>query len=157
MCPLRRVDDAEAGPHALGILVPPGRRTVVIVRPRALIWDLLLTDQELPPNGSPFRKLSRREAETAAQGIYGALDAWFTGGPGGVEAHPLSIGEGYLARAWAGPFALLACLRMPGQLYRPLQFRSERDAAEAAAALQTVLFPSDDREQEVYFNTRHFA
>ena len=29
MCPLRRVEDADAGPDAVGILVPPGRRTVV--------------------------------------------------------------------------------------------------------------------------------
>jgi hypothetical protein len=31
MCPLRRVEDDRAGPSALGILVPPGRRTFLIV------------------------------------------------------------------------------------------------------------------------------
>ncbi len=30
----RRVEGEEAGPDALGILVPPGKRTFVILRPR---------------------------------------------------------------------------------------------------------------------------
>src|SRR5207302_3778230 len=62
MCPLRRVEDAHAGPHAVGILVPPGRRTVVIVRPRALIWDLLLTGERNSLTGSPFQELTQEEA-----------------------------------------------------------------------------------------------
>ena len=37
----RRVDARQAGADALGILVPQGTRTVVILRPRSLAWDLL--------------------------------------------------------------------------------------------------------------------
>ena len=149
MCPLRRVEDADAAPDAVGILVPPGKRTVVIIRPRALIWDLLLTDECRLHTGLPFRELCQEEAEEAACEIFDALDAWFSGGPGGMETQPSPAGEGYWVRARVGPFALLACLRIPGQPYRPLQWK-------AAATLATVLFPSDDREQEIYFNTRHF-
>ena len=37
----RRVEPHQAGARALGILVPPGPKTVVILRPRGLDWDLL--------------------------------------------------------------------------------------------------------------------
>jgi hypothetical protein len=36
-----RVDAQRAGPAALGILVPPGDKTLVVLRPRGLEWDLL--------------------------------------------------------------------------------------------------------------------
>ena len=156
MCPLRLVEDADAGPHAMGILVPPGRRTVVILRPRALIWDLLLSDECVPLAGPVFRELTQRDAAEAARGIYRALEEWFSGGPGGMKTQRGPAGQGYWVRARAGPFCLLACLRVPGQPYRPLHFRSAIDAGEAAATLATVLFPTADREQEIYFNTRHF-
>jgi hypothetical protein len=64
MSPLRRVFGERSGPTALGILVPPGRRTVLILRPRALAWDLLLTH---PGPAAPFRELGRDEAEAAAE------------------------------------------------------------------------------------------
>jgi hypothetical protein len=156
MCPLRLVEDADAGPHAVGILVPPGRRTVVILRPRALIWDLLLTDECVSLAGPPFRELSPWEAAEAARGIFHALEEWFSGGPGGMKTQLSPAGDGYWVRARAGPFTLLASLRVPGQPYRPLNFKSAMDAKEAAATLATVLFPTVDREQEIYFNTRHF-
>src|SRR5260370_18910840 len=72
MCPLRLVEDADAGPDAVGILVPPCKRTVVILRPRALIWDLLLTEEGLPRAGSPFRELTQMEACAAPRRIYAA-------------------------------------------------------------------------------------
>jgi hypothetical protein len=156
MCPLRLVEDADAGPHAVGLLVPPGRRTVVILRPRALIWDLLLTEECVPLTGSPFRELTQKEATEAARGIYHALEDWFSGGPGGMNTQLNPGGDGYWVDARAGPFTLLACLRVPGQPYRPLHFKCATDAREAAATLATVLFPTADREQEIYINTRHF-
>ena len=87
MSPLRRVFGERAGPTALGILVPPGRRTVLILRPRALAWDLLLT-QPLPEGATfaPFYELTREEAEVAAEQLCRALEAWGGGGPGRVEA-----------------------------------------------------------------------
>jgi hypothetical protein len=156
MCPLRLVEDADAGPDAVGILVPPCKRTVVILRPRALIWDLLLTEEGLPRAGSPFRELTQMEACAAARGIYDALKEWFSGGPGGMDVQSSPAVAGYGVRARAGPFTFLACLRVPGQPYRPLHFNNATDARETAATLATVLFPTANREQEIYFNTRHF-
>ncbi len=154
--PLRLVEDADAGPDAVGILVPPGRLTVVILRPRALIWDLLLTEEGVPCAGPPFRELTQTEARAAARGIFNGLKEWFSGGPGGMEVQSSPAVAGYWVRARAGRFSLLACLRVPGQPYRPLHFKSAMDARETAATLATVLFPTADWEQEIYFNTRHF-
>ena len=64
MCALRRVEGDRAGPDALGILVPPARRTFVILRPRALPWDLLLLRD---PEAEAFRELGRDEAHAAAR------------------------------------------------------------------------------------------
>ena len=70
MSPLRRVEAGRAGPGALGILVPPGRPTVLILRPRALPWDLLLVRAgEGGEAGTPFLHLERQEAEAAAEGL----------------------------------------------------------------------------------------
>lgn len=156
MCPLRRVEDVDADPNALGILVPPGRRTVLIVRPRALIWDMLLTRQGVHTD-SPFRQMNQQEAAEAARGLFHALEDWYSGGPGAMQTLFCPSGESYWVGATLGPFNLLACPRIPGQPYRPMHFRSEAQASEAADALASVLFPSCDRDQEVYFNTRHFA
>ncbi|MGH9676480.1 MAG: hypothetical protein ACRD36_05205, partial [Candidatus Acidiferrum sp.] len=46
MVQFQRVDAGEAGPSALGILIPPGRRTILIVRPRHLEFDLVLMRPE---------------------------------------------------------------------------------------------------------------
>src|SRR5713101_6464754 len=39
--PFRQVEASGAGPEALGLLLPPGRRTLVLLRPRSLDWDLV--------------------------------------------------------------------------------------------------------------------
>ncbi|HXG10681.1 MAG TPA: hypothetical protein VNK04_13065 [Gemmataceae bacterium] len=153
MSPLRRVFGERAGPQALGILVPPGRRTVLILRPRALAWDLLL----IQPGAAaePFRELERSEAEAAAEQLCRALEEWAGGGPGRVEAVPLP-GGGHCVRADVGAFPLIACLRRPGQPYRPMVFANADEAHAAATAIAAVLCPAAGRVQEVYFNTRHF-
>jgi hypothetical protein len=157
MCPLRRVEDSEAGPHAVGILVPPGRRTIVVVRPRALIWDLVVTHEELPLVGSPFRELGQEEAADTAENLFQALEDWYAGGAGGMETSCCRIGETRWVKANLGCFRLVACLRIPGQPYRPMQFRNEGEANEAAEALASVLFPAINQDQEVYFNKHHFT
>ena len=156
MSPLRRVKDSQAGPHALGILVPPGRRTIVIVRPRALIWDLVVTEEKLALTGSPFQEWTQKEAADAAVKLFRALDEWYSGGPGGMETHCCPTGESHWVKAHLGSFALVACLRIPGQPYRPMHFKKRIEANEAAEALATVLFPAINCDQEVYFNTRNF-
>src|ERR1700683_1556260 len=74
MCPFRRVEGEQAGPSALGVLVPPSRRTVLILRPRTLGWDLVLAQ----PSGG-FREMNREEAEHAAHQVAAALEASMAG------------------------------------------------------------------------------
>jgi hypothetical protein len=76
MCPLRRVEDHRAGPSALGILVPPGRRTFLVLRPRALSWDLLLLR---PGSMNAFRELAPAEASCLAHELLEALRKWSEG------------------------------------------------------------------------------
>src|SRR5262249_27592345 len=99
MSPLRRVFGERAGPTALGILVPRGRRTVLILRPRALAWDLLLTHAAATGSVAPFRELGRDEAEAAAEQLCRALEGWAGGGTGRVDAVPLPGGAGHCVRA----------------------------------------------------------
>jgi hypothetical protein len=146
----RRVEPEQAGPGALGILVPPGKRTFVILRPRALPWDLLVLRD---PEGPAFHDLAHDEATFAAQTLYRALCEWAGGGPGLVEALPDPAG--FRLRATVGPFALLACPRRPGRPYEPLVC-PPAEANAAVRDLTAALRPEGPAEQEVYFNSRHF-
>jgi hypothetical protein len=153
MCPLRRVEDHRAGSSALGILVPPGRRTCLIVRPRSLSWDLLLLQ---PGTASTFHELPRDEAGRLAHEFYQALRQWSDGASGHVEEVTCPDGRGYWLRVRVGPFALLACGRQPGQPYQPLVFADAETTLTAAAQLRAILRPPAHVEQEVYLNTLHF-
>lgn len=151
MSPFRRVTDDGAGPDALGILVPPGRRTVVILRPRSLAWDLvLLRDRE----NATFRELGRDEAATTARLLFRALECWAAGGPGRVRA--VAAAAGYWVCGEVGEFPLIACLREPGQPYRPTVFATPEEAAQTAARIAAVLCPPAGAEQQFYFNTQNF-
>lgn len=154
MCPLRHVEGRRAGPSALGILVPPGRRTFLIVRPRALSWDLLLLR---PGSLTSFRETLHGEADRLAHELLHALRDWSEGGSGHVEEVASADGSGFWVRVRLGPFALLACARRPGQPYQPLTFADAEAALSAAAQLRGILRPPHNIEQEVYLNTHHFA
>ncbi|MBI1913941.1 MAG: hypothetical protein HYS12_04285 [Planctomycetes bacterium] len=151
---LRRVTDDRAGPDALGILLPPGLRTVLIVRPRGLRWDLLLVQGMA---GTSFRSLGRAEAPLVAQAFYRALEAWNSGGAGHVGVVASSEGTGFLVWADVGDFALVACERIPGQPYRPMLFAAEEEARAAVGLIAAALCPPAHAEQEVYLNTRNFT
>ena len=157
MATFRRVDGAEAGPDALGILVPPGRRTLVILRPRALDYDLVPlqppTDDGLAPD---FAEIDHKEAPGVSQRLYRALEAASASKTGRVEAVP-AVGAGWWVRARAGAFTLLACLRVPGEAYQPAVLATGAEASALAARLAPILFPAPDDSQELYFNTRHFG
>jgi hypothetical protein len=154
MSPFRCVEGRDAGPAALGVLAPPGRRTFVILRPRALPWDLVLLR---PAHPSVFHELDRDEAAEAARELARALADWAAGGPGRVETPDAPQGTGVWLRVHAGPFALLLCPRSPGRPYEAERF-ADREAARAAAEnLATYLHPPPGAEQELYFNTRHFT
>src|SRR5262245_63950954 len=94
----RRVEAEQAGPAALGILIPPSRRTFVILRPRALPWDLLLCHGA---DDLGFRDLSHDEASAAAQGVYRALRE-------GAAVEVVARPDGFAVRLTAGPYVLIA-------------------------------------------------
>jgi hypothetical protein len=160
MCPLRRVEDNRAGSAALGILVPPGRRTFLILRPRSLSWDLLLlrTTWEVGTGivRPAFREMSRNEATAVAQDLFRALEEWSAGGSGRIDTVRTPDGAGSWLRACLGAFSLLACPRCPGQPYQPLVLK-DADAQAAKEEIAKVLCPPPGVEQEVYCNTRNFS
>ncbi|MBY0230292.1 MAG: hypothetical protein K2W96_13495 [Gemmataceae bacterium] len=132
-----RVEAEAAGDDALGILVPPGKRTFVILRPRLLGIDLVLCD------GGRFRDLAHDEASAAAQALFRALRE----GSATVE-----VRDGTLAAECCG-FVFKACARLAGQPYT-----MKTDATEALAArVRGFLRPAEGVEQPVYFNVRHFG
>jgi hypothetical protein len=154
----RRVDGSRAGPNALGILVPPGRRTVVVLRPRALPWDLLpLHPIEAGAREAPFQECAPDEAAAIARGLHRALEDGAGGGLLRVEPVGASEGNGYEVRAAIGARTWIACRRAPGQPYQPSIFATLDEALCAAASLTAVLCPAADADQELYFNTRQFA
>ncbi len=150
---LRRVEGDRAGPAALGVLLPPGRQTFLILRPRGLSWDLLLLRSA---ETTLFRDLTRAEGERAARTACTALEDWQAGGHGSVEAVPCAALSGYLVRALFGSLPFLICAREPGKPYRPQVFADAADAEVAALRLASALRPAGGGELEVYFNTRHF-
>jgi hypothetical protein len=155
---LRRVEARQAGPGALGILLPPGARTVLILRPRPVPWDLLLVRAgEGGEAGTPFLHLEPEEGRAMAEGLLRALERWAAGGPGRVEAAFAPDGAGYWVQAEVGAFPLIACERRPGQPYRPAAFATTEEAEGAAAAIAAALRPADRNGLEVYLNTRHFG
>jgi hypothetical protein len=153
MCPLRCVEGHRAGPSALGILAPPGRRTFVILRPRALDWDLLLLQ---PGCVHAFREVLHAEAKRLAGELLQALPRWSEDASGRVEEIACPDGDGFWLRVCIGPFAFLACARQPGRPYQPLTFPDADTALSAAAQLRSILRPPAHVEQEVYLNVLHF-
>jgi hypothetical protein len=154
----RRVEGSQAGPSALGILVPPGRRTVVIVRPRALAWDLLpLCSNHNGGSDTPFQESTPAEAADIARGLRRALEERGAGGFLRVEPIASPDGVGYQVRAALGAHTWIACPRAPGQPYQPMVFATLDEALQAAESLTAVLCPEADANQELYVNTRNFS
>jgi hypothetical protein len=155
---LCRVEPTLAGPNALGILVPPGRRTVLIVRPRAVSHDLVMLrgSRDGDPR-NPFREWTQHQGAGAAKALLHALQEWAADREKGVVGAVASAtGETYQVQAEVGLFTLIACPRLPGQPYWPAAFAQQAEAERLADVLRPILHPPGDAEQEVYFNTRHF-
>lgn len=152
MPPFRPVDAAAAGPGAVGILVPPGRRTVIVVRPRSLAFDLLV----LRRGGPGFLEGDRTEAAIEAEKLRQALAACAVDDSGRIELVPDAVVGGFLIRLELGSFALLACQRATGQAYQALRFATQEEATRAANLLETLLCPPAEANQEIYVNTQHF-
>jgi hypothetical protein len=152
----RRVEDAAAGPAALGILVPPGGRTVVVVRPRSLNFDLVVLRKS--PNDAAttaIHEAGRTEAAILADGLRRALERAAADGNGQIQVIPFE--HGFWVRVEVGAFALIVCPRQPGQAYRPLHLNTEDEARQTADAVDALLSPGPDANQELYVNTDHFT
>ncbi len=149
------VEGAQAGPSALGILVPPGRRTLVLLRPRALACDLVPLGGSANGFGPRFQEVGRHEAETLARRLYEVL----TDEVGSVRVEVIlsPAKNGHWVQARVGEVALLACQRVPGQPYQALVFATVPEAERAAADLAAVLRPGAGQSQELYLNTRDFG
>lgn len=151
MSAFRCVEGAAAGPNALGILVPPGRRSLVLLRPRALEYDLLPIR---PSAGGQivFHEVLLTVASSLSLEMYRALEAGSR-----VEVVAMPDGSGFRVAATVGTFQTLACRRVPGRAYRPELFATRQEAAALAEQLTALLCPPPGTTQEVYFNTRHFT
>jgi hypothetical protein len=151
-----RVEDRRAGPTALGILVPPGPRAVVVLRPRALEWDLLALRPE--DGGVPaLCDFGRDEAAGVARRVQRALEQAVAAGVNPLQATPHPGGEGYWVVARAGEWSWAACRRVPGKPYQVAVFLTPEAADAAAARLAGFLWPAADAAQEYYFNTQNFS
>lgn len=154
--PLRRVDLRQAGPTAVGILVPPGAKTFVVVRPRGMMWDLLPVrwdgDASRPPE---FVSFDRDTAAIVARNLAKRLEACDLAGETRLE----TLGHEPAFQVWLRDAELrwLLCERVPGQAYRPLVFASLEHAHDAAAKLMPLVSPGPERVQEYYFNTQNFG
>jgi hypothetical protein len=144
----RRVAANRAGPTALGILVPPGKRTWVILRPRALEWDLLPTQLD----SRAFCEFERDEAALLARKVQGNLEQ----GPGTEPARLIVKATGYEVWVPLGDFLWIVCARRAGRPYQPLVFPSRDEAVAALDRVALSLWPAAGAEQEYYFNTQNF-
>ncbi len=155
---LRRVEPKFAGPSAMGVLVPMGANTIVVVRPRALAWDLLPArwdgDASVPPR---FCSFSRDQAAKMARRFIADLEAARKSNRdpvetfGNVESGELQIWVRLEEVVW------IACNRQAGQAYKPATFATSADAIQAAMQIRQIVHPALDEEQEYYFNTQSFA
>jgi hypothetical protein len=155
MSALRLVADDRAGPAAVGILVPPSRRTFLIVRPRSLPLDLLVLAESA---GTAFREFEREQASRAAEALFDLLAEWSGSNPVRVECAPAAgdAADAFYLRVQVGPFHLLACDRRPGHPYVPLAFADFASARSTAERVTRLLCPPPGSDQEVYLNTRNF-
>jgi hypothetical protein len=144
----QRVEDARAGPTALGILVPPGTRTVVVLRPRAFEWDLLAAD---PARG--FCQFARDEAAGVARSVLHALE---NGAVTKSELRPRLMG-GFHATVHIAEHTWILCRRRHGRPYEPWAFATIALAAQTLDQVLSVLCPGAADVQEYYFNTQNFS
>ncbi|HEV3203743.1 MAG TPA: hypothetical protein VGY77_05140 [Gemmataceae bacterium] len=154
----RFVEGAIAGPNALGILIPPGNPTLVILRPRALNVDLLLIRQL--ENGSQeirFWEIDRKEAREMGFQVHQALEAWATAGKGKIVVVRQPDREGCRIRVNMGTLTWLVCGRLPGQPYQAKTFTNEKDARNMVLWLAENLCPVTSDGRELYFNFHHFS
>ena len=153
-----RIDPKHAGPNALGILVPHGAKTLVILRPRALAWDLLPArwdgDSERAPQ---FCVFTRDEAAQVARRLIEVLEAAVASGVNPMESFGEEQGESLQIWLRTEEFVWIVCRRAQGEAYQPMIFATHQDAAAAAERIAAHVWPAADARQEYYFNTQNFT
>jgi hypothetical protein len=153
-----RVETRRAGPSALGILVPHGTTTLVIVRPRSLEWDLLPARWDGDAGHAPeFCTMPRTEAARAARHLLQALEDCAAAGTNPLQTCGDAAGTSFQIWLRTDAFVWIACRRTPGQAYRPVIFTNLDDAKHAAEAIAAIVWPAADVKQEYYFNTQNFS
>jgi len=154
----RRVDAQRAGASALGILVPPGANTLVILRPRGLDWDLLPArwegDARVPPL---FCQFGREEAAQVARRFYRILEEANLAGKNLIETFGNPLGHAFQVWIRTGEYVWVLCRRHPGKAYEPLLFTSQEEAENVGRLLDPFFRPEPDANQEYYFNTQNFT
>ena len=158
MAAFRRVEPQHAGARALGILVPPGTRTLVILRPRSLDWDLLAARWQGDPTAPPVLcDFERDEAAQVARRLPQALADAVARGVNPVETLGAPSGRAFQVWVRAAELYWIPCGRTTGQAYHPLVFSSQEQARTVGEMLAQILWPAADADQEYYFNTQKFA
>lgn len=149
-----RVDADRAGPTALGVLIPPGKQTLIVVRPKPLPWDLLAARWDGDATRAPvFCQFTREEAPGVARNLVQFLRDAVTKGTDPLQ----SFGKPHCCQIWlrTPEYVWIVCNRTPGEGYRPVSFASLEDAHAAGEKLAQYLWPR--QSQEVYFNTQLFS
>jgi hypothetical protein len=154
----RRVDAQRAGASALGILVPPGVKTVVILRPRGLDWDLLPARWNGEAARAPeFCEFGRDEAAQVARRFQQALEAAVQAGIDPVETFGDPARREYQVWVRTGEYVWVLCRRLVGEPYRPLVFADSSEAENAGRRIAPFVHPAPEANQEYYFNTQNFS
>ena len=149
----QRVDIKHANATVLGILVPQGAKTLVIVRPRALTFDLLPVRWDGEAGHAPeFCAFTRDVAAQVARRLIVSLE---TAGANPVQ----TFGHCDCFQVWlrAGEFVWIVCRRAPGEPYQPILFATQEEAISEAEKLTAYVWPAADANQQYYFNTQSFS
>ncbi|MGF1579268.1 MAG: hypothetical protein ACFCD0_07875 [Gemmataceae bacterium] len=150
----QRVDHKQAGPYALGILIPPGQRTILIIRPKSLQYDFLaIKPADVNADVPTFCNFDRDEAAELARKVKTSLEA---ASEDVVTVHDNPWGDGYVAWVSCAELLWIPCHRRPGQAYQGALFLSEDEAKEVSMIMRRCFCPSDDEIGQIYFNTQHF-
>src|SRR5947209_10470669 len=151
----RRVDARNASATAVGILVPPGASTVVVLRPRGLEWDLLPAHWNGDAGAAPrFCQFNRDEAALVARGFPQCLEEALLAGKNPVETFGNPLGREFQVWVRGGNYVWILCRRLPGRPYAPLVFACHEEAESAGRRLDPFFHPGPDANQEYYFNTQ---
>jgi hypothetical protein len=154
----RRVDARRAGPDALGILVPPGLQTLVILRPRSLLLDLLPLQPGLEQvQPAVFCASGRDEAAALARRVQDALTRGAGREPNPVEVVCSAPPQHYGICVRLAEHLWIACQRASGEAYKPAFWPSIEEASALVARLTPLVWPSAEAGQEYYFNTQAFT